>query len=65
MNLKEEVKQLQDEIIQFRRHIHANPELSFQEFKTTEFIKSVLICLIRVIRGLFCESKPGFIFPIV
>ena len=42
MNLKEEIKQLQDEIIQFRRHIHANPELSFQEFKTTEFIKSVL-----------------------
>ena len=31
-----------DRIIGFRRHIHQNPELSFQEFETSNFIKSVL-----------------------
>ena len=30
------------EIISIRRHIHQNPELSFQEFNTSEFIQSKL-----------------------
>ncbi len=30
------------EIIEIRRHIHSNPELSFEEFKTSEFIASRL-----------------------
>lgn len=29
-------------IIEIRRHIHANPELSFKEFKTSEYVKSTL-----------------------
>ncbi len=29
--------------IQFRRHLHANPELSFKEFRTAEFIESSLV----------------------
>lgn len=28
--------------IEFRRHIHSNPELSFQEFETAQFIESAL-----------------------
>lgn len=32
------VKQLNDEIISWRRHIHANPELSFAEYETSEFV---------------------------
>ena len=33
---------LQGEIINWRRHFHANPELSFQESKTADFIANVL-----------------------
>lgn len=31
-----------DETVAFRRHIHQHPELSFQEFKTTEYIEKQL-----------------------
>jgi amidohydrolase len=41
--LKEEtVKNFDDEIIEFRRHIHSCPELSGQEFKTADFIEKTL-----------------------
>ena len=32
-----------DEVVEIRRHIHKNPELSFKEYKTSAYIKSVLI----------------------
>ena len=35
-------KQLHKQVISYRRHIHQNPELSFQEFETAKFIKSIL-----------------------
>lgn len=45
--LKDKIKNLakayKDEVIQTRRHLHANPELSFQEFKTAAFVKERLI----------------------
>ncbi|MBC7391449.1 MAG: amidohydrolase [Opitutaceae bacterium] len=31
------------EVISFRRHLHQNPELSFKEFKTSEFIAQTLL----------------------
>ncbi len=31
-----------NEILEIRRHIHANPELSFEEFKTADFIEKKL-----------------------
>lgn len=31
-----------EEVLNIRRHIHANPELSFEEYKTAEFIESKL-----------------------
>jgi hypothetical protein len=44
--LKEEIRQLAGEIhaevIGNRRHLHANPELSFEEYKTAAFISSRL-----------------------
>lgn len=46
MSLIENIKQLaakhSEELISIRRHIHQNPELSFEEFKTSEFVCSVL-----------------------
>ena len=33
----EDARNLQEEMVAIRRHVHANPELSFKEFKTAEF----------------------------
>ena len=44
--MKEQIQQLAkkyaDEFIDIRRHIHANPELSYQEFETSKFIQQKL-----------------------
>jgi amidohydrolase len=44
--LKEEIKalsqQIHDDIVKLRRHLHTYPELSFQEYKTSAFIKAQL-----------------------
>ncbi|TAE73871.1 MAG: amidohydrolase [Bacteroidetes bacterium] len=44
--LKEKIKKLannfKDEIIEIRRHIHQNPELSFEEYNTANFIADTL-----------------------
>ena len=46
MNLNDKIKQLtkelHDEMISDRRHLHQYPEVSYKEFKTTAFIKSKL-----------------------
>jgi len=46
MRLSEKVKELAHEftpdIVSDRRHIHANPELSFEEYKTSDFIAEKL-----------------------
>lgn len=46
MSVSEKIKTLAEQIhadvVSWRRHIHANPELSFQEFETAAFISSVL-----------------------
>ncbi|WP_192347418.1 M20 family metallopeptidase [Algoriphagus sp. Y33] len=44
--LKEKIKSLakdyKEEVIANRRHLHANPELSFQEYNTSKFVKEKL-----------------------
>lgn len=44
--MKEKIQSLADkyyeETLQIRRHIHANPELSFEEYNTSKFIKNEL-----------------------
>lgn len=46
-NLKTKVqelaKELKPSVIAMRRHLHANPELSFQEFETASFVEAELI----------------------
>jgi amidohydrolase len=41
-HLKESIREIAaaqlDEVIKIRRHLHMNPELSFQEFKTSDFV---------------------------
>lgn len=41
-NIAERIEALLPSFIKIREHIHANPELSFQEFKTHEFVISKL-----------------------
>ncbi len=36
--IQDQAKAFHDEMIAIRRHLHRNPELSYQEFETTEFI---------------------------
>ena len=45
LDFKELNKQYSDTLIEFRRDLHMNPELSFQECKTTEKIKKTLVSL--------------------
>ncbi len=40
--IKQLSEELLDEIISIRRHIHQNPELSFEEFETAKYISSIL-----------------------
>ena len=40
--LKEKVRKCADEVIRWRHQIHEYPELSFQEFKTSELIEEKL-----------------------
>lgn len=40
--IKQLAHQLQDEMVSWRRHLHAHPELSYQEFQTSLFIQEKL-----------------------
>jgi len=46
MDLKDKINQLSekyfDQVVNIRRHLHENPELSFQEYKTSKYIVSLL-----------------------
>ena len=46
MDLKGRIEDLSasiyDELIVIRRHLHAHPELSFEEFETAKYLESVL-----------------------
>ena len=46
MELLEKIKalsqQYSDEIVEARRHLHANPELSYQEYNTARFVSKKL-----------------------
>jgi amidohydrolase len=58
MDIKEKIKSLAEEyhpeIVKIRRHIHQNPELSFEEFNTSEFIAKQL-------KNIKIDFKKGFV----
>jgi len=41
-SVKEASQSAAGEVIKMRRHLHANPELSYQEYKTSKFVAEVL-----------------------
>ena len=41
-SIKSRAKDINPYLVNTRHHLHANPELSFQEFETSQFIKSEL-----------------------
>ena len=57
--ISEEVLALEPDIIAWRRHMHQNPELSFQEVHTTAYLTEEL----KKIPGLTLEfpTKPGVV----
>ncbi len=42
LQVKETVSEISDQLIKIRRHLHANPELSFHEEKTADYISKLL-----------------------
>ena len=46
MAIKDSIKRIANtiagEIVELRRHLHSNPELSFQEFETAKFVSEYL-----------------------
>ena len=42
MNFYDKVKGIEEKIVEDRRHLHENPELSFQEYETSDFIYKTL-----------------------
>ena len=40
--LQQKTEAIKEEVIAIRRHLHANPELSFQEFETARFVSEKL-----------------------
>ena len=36
--ISQKVKQIEEDLIRWRRYLHRNAELSFEEYKTTQFL---------------------------
>ncbi len=53
-NIKSGAKRLHDKVRSYREHIHANPELSYQEFETMKYVEQQLTAI-----GISCESGVG------
>ncbi len=42
MNLLNFVREIEKDVVEYRHHIHRNPELSLQEFETADYVESIL-----------------------
>jgi len=55
-------QEIHQEVIEMRRHIHANPELSFQEYETSRFVKNKLTSFgVEVTEGVADTGLVGLI----
>lgn len=45
MNIRQEAMNIKDTIVKYRRHLHMNPEVGFDLYKTKDFIKKELISM--------------------
>lgn len=67
MTLKDKIKSLAStyntDVISYRRHLHANPELSFEEFKTADYVAQQLESFggIKVEKGVAGTGVVGII----
>jgi amidohydrolase len=62
MNIKEEIKNLKDELIQLRRDFHKHPELGFKEFRTSKIVANYLEeCGLKVTRGIAKTGVMGLL----
>jgi amidohydrolase len=67
MTLKDKIKSLalsyREDVISYRRHLHAHPELSFEEYKTADFVAQQLESFggIKVQRGVADTGVVGLI----
>ncbi|MGE7608040.1 M20 metallopeptidase family protein [Peribacillus frigoritolerans] len=68
VDIQKLVEDVQDEVIEWRRHFHENPELSFQEFETSKYVYDKLQSFENIevskvtptsIMGRLVGSKPG------
>lgn len=66
--ISDEVLSVEKDLINWRRHLHQNPELSFKEFETSKFIKQILLSFKNIevsnptktsVLGILKGSKPG------
>ena len=42
MDLWKSVREIEEDVVAYRRHIHENPELSLKEFDTADYVETVL-----------------------
>ncbi|MFO7888746.1 MAG: amidohydrolase [bacterium] len=62
MNIKEEINNLKDELIQLRRDFHKHPELGFKEFRTSKIVADYLEeCGLKVTRGIAKTGVMGLL----
>jgi amidohydrolase len=55
-SIVDRAQDLQDKIVEWRRKIHANPELSYKEYETSQFIVEVL----KTIPGMEVQAGVGY-----
>ena len=71
--ISDEVKQVMGECIEWRRHLHENPELSFEEYDTTNYLENKLSELEGIVLRRYAKTgvvailrgaKPGRTIPV-
>lgn len=54
--IKDKVSSIESQLIEWRRHLHANPEISFKEYKTSKYIQDQLKSIGIIDFKVVCET---------